>query len=84
LQFDVVEARLQHEYGVKVLVEPLPYTHVRWLGESPADEKKIDWPYSGILRARDRRERQVCMFGSKWTLDHFVENNPGLVLSETG
>jgi peptide chain release factor 3 len=84
LQFDVVEARLQHEYGVKVLVEPLPYTHVRWLGESPAGEKKIDWPYSGILRARDRRERQVCMFGSKWTLDHFVENNPGLVLSETG
>ena len=84
LQFDVVEARLHHEYGVKVLVEPLPYTHVRWLGGTPDDEQRIDWPYNGILRAKDRRERSVCLFSSQWILDHFIEKNPGLALSETG
>jgi peptide chain release factor 3 len=84
LQFDVVEARLLQEYGVKVSIEPLPFTHARWLVDSTVDEKGINWPFNGVLRAKDRRERSVCLFSSQWILDHFIEKNPGLALSETG
>jgi peptide chain release factor 3 len=84
LQFDVVEARLQQEYGVKVSIEPLPFNRARWLVDSTVDENGVNWPFNGVLRAKDRRERSVCLFSSQWILDHFIEKNPGLALSETG
>jgi peptide chain release factor 3 len=34
LQFDVIAARLQSEYGIQCSVEPLPYTAARWPASS--------------------------------------------------
>ncbi len=31
LQFEVLEYRLENEYGVNVMREPLPYRHIRWV-----------------------------------------------------
>ena len=31
LQFEVVQFRLQNEYGVESLIEPLPYSVARWV-----------------------------------------------------
>jgi peptide chain release factor 3 len=84
LQFDVVEARLLQEYGVSASVDPLSYSHARWLEGEPGDHSRINWPYNGFLRATDRRERCVCLFESQWTLQHFAEKNPGVAMSETG
>lgn len=31
LQFEVLEYRLKQEYGVDILMNGLPYNHVRWI-----------------------------------------------------
>ena len=84
LQFDVVEARLLQEYGVTVSIDLLSYSCARWLDMGPGDQDRINWPYNGFLRATDRRERCVCLFESQWTMEHFVEKNPGVSIRENG
>jgi peptide chain release factor 3 len=84
LQFDVVETRLLQEYGVTVSINPLSYSCARWLDMEPGDQAGLNWPYSGFLRATDRRDRCVCLFDSQWTMDSFVERNPKISIRETG
>lgn len=83
LQFDVVASRLLQEYGVAVSIDPLSYTFARWLDIEPNAEDRVNWPFSGLLRATDSRKRCVCLFESQWTLEHFTEKNPGLRMHET-
>ncbi|MBI5611604.1 MAG: peptide chain release factor 3, partial [Gammaproteobacteria bacterium] len=40
LQFDVVAHRLQHEYGVDAVFEPVQVATARWIG--CPDEKRLD------------------------------------------
>ena len=37
LQLDVLERRLRSEYGVEVMRQPLPYSEIRWIVNSPDD-----------------------------------------------
>jgi peptide chain release factor 3 len=78
LQFDVVEARLESEYGIRCRIEPMPHVAARWpVTESgaPADPKL---PSAGVLAAVDRRDRPVLIFESAWELRYTGENNPGV------
>jgi len=84
LQFDVVQSRLQREYGVTASIKPLPFSCARWLEAGPEETARVKWPYNGFLRAADRRGRCVGLFASQWALKNFAEENPGLRLSETG
>ena len=52
LQFEVVQARLEAEYGVTAVVEPLNYKLARWIDGDPATLDKLPWGH-GLLRARD-------------------------------
>ena len=31
LQFEVLEYRLKQEYGVDIIMNPLPYRYIRWI-----------------------------------------------------
>jgi peptide chain release factor 3 len=76
LQFDVVEARLESEYGIACRMEPLPHMAARWpVPESP-DVPALKLPSTGVLTAFDRRERPVLIFESTWELRYCVESNP--------
>lgn len=78
LQFDVVESRLLQEYGVAASVQPLSYTCACWIDAAQTNESRIDWPYGGYLRAKDKLERPVCLFESSYTLDLFLSKNAAL------
>jgi peptide chain release factor 3 len=83
LQFDVVQARLDTEYGVKTIIEPLPYKLARWLDGPPDAIERLPWGH-GLLRARDRQERLLALFRSQFDLNYCLEKYPGVKYEAMG
>ena len=53
LQFDVVASRLESEYGVETILEPLTFTAIRWAaGENTA--------IAELANSRGRRRMRPC------------------------
>ena len=81
LQFDVVLYRLLNEYNAAPVLEPAPFTLVRWF--SP-DVKREDvenlFLATGVRLALDIRDQLVILFPTKWALDYFVKEHPKLEL----
>ncbi len=71
LQFEVVQARLQDEYGVETRLERLPHQLSRWV-DGPEDQiAQLPWRY-GILRAQDNEGRLVALFSSPHELEYYA------------
>jgi len=82
LQFDIVQYRLQAEYGAESRLETAPWTIARWLGAS-TDQETLDSLYLpiGVERAVDLEGQTVLMFASDWEEGYFRERNPNVTLS---
>ncbi|MFQ5409026.1 MAG: peptide chain release factor 3 [Anaerolineales bacterium] len=83
LQFDVVRARLENEYGVETVLEPLPYTLARIVSGEPDAIGALPWGY-GLLRTRDSQARDIALFRSSYDLDHCRENYPDVTFHSFG
>jgi peptide chain release factor 3 len=83
LQFDVIAARLQSEYGIQCTVDPLSYTAARWPITPDGGEPDLNLPLSGVLAVKDRRGRDVVLFASDWELRYCAERNPGVRFLES-
>jgi peptide chain release factor 3 len=81
LQFDVVQARLETEYGVETTLERLAFTCARWVEGEPDALAAAAWP-SGRLHALDRDQRMVVLFGSIYDLNYAQQKNPRLVFHD--
>ncbi|MEN9208149.1 MAG: peptide chain release factor 3 [Gloeomargarita sp. GMQP_bins_120] len=80
LQFDVVQFRLQSEYGVETILEPLPYTLARWVvGGWPA-LTQAGRLFNTVV-VKDAQERPVLLFKNAWNLQQVQEDHPNLQLS---
>ena len=64
LQFDVVQHRMQAEYGVETLMEPTSYNIARWAegGWEAVDKAKQDGKLFGCFEAQDRWGRPGAPF----------------------
>jgi peptide chain release factor 3 len=83
LQFDVIAARLQSEYGIQCTVDQLPYVAARWPVAKEGDEaRSLSLPLSGVLAVKDRKGRDVLLFASDWELRYCAERNPGVKFNE--
>ncbi len=78
LQFDVLQARLQSEYGVETTLDRLPYTMARYLITDNGD-KPDPWP-GRILIAQDTDGRMVGLFSANSHADYLLKQNPGIQL----
>lgn len=72
LQFDVLKHRMETEYGAKVVIEPCPWTSVRWIsiGGYPvtsSDPPSRDVPNGSVL-ARDPAGRWTILTEGEWVL----------------
>jgi peptide chain release factor 3 len=89
LQFEVVQWRLQSEYGAESRLTPTPWTVLRWL-EVPESMKgsrgEFDFSRlvvaSGVSFGTDKFEHPVVFFPNEWTTRYFLEKNPELKLHE--
>ena len=84
LQFEVLTYRLRNEYNVEVILEKLPFEHIRWV-ENPTevDVARIQGT-SDMKRIKDLKENPLLLFINSWSVGMVLERNPGLKLSEFG
>ena len=73
LQFDVVRYRLEAEYNVETIMEPLSYTAARWVSGDDAEITSIG-NGRGRMRAEDHEGRPVILFTTEWDLRYAEEN----------
>ncbi|HYG74195.1 MAG TPA: peptide chain release factor 3 [Planctomycetota bacterium] len=77
LQFEVVQYRLEAEYGAKTSIQKLPYSLARWVEGTPEDLEALQLPTSA-MKTLDRENHVVALFGGKWELEYCMKQNPKL------
>ena len=81
LQFEVLQYRIQTEYGVESQLETAAWFTARWISSAIDSEtfENFSLP-TGCARAQDKDSRHVILFPNKWTLEYFSEKNPKVEL----
>jgi peptide chain release factor 3 len=80
LQFEVVQFRLQNEYNVETILEPLPYSVARWVaGGWPALEA-VGRLFNTVV-VKDSWDRPVLLFRNEWNCQQIANDHPDLQLT---
>jgi peptide chain release factor 3 len=82
LQFEVVQYRLESEYGAASRLESAPWNVVRWLPShlTEADLDNLSLP-TGAQLAYDVANKAVVLFANEWSANYFGQTNPKITLS---
>ncbi|MBY0758589.1 MULTISPECIES: peptide chain release factor 3 [Sellimonas] len=83
LQFDVLKYRLKNEYNVDIILENLPYEHIRWIENEEIDMDRLSGT-SDMKKIKDLKGRPLLLFVHEWSIRMTLERNEGLKLSEFG
>lgn len=83
LQFDVVLARLENEYGVRAQLDPLPHELARWV-EIGAGVSMEALARQDTILARDTKDQLVMLFKHQFMLDLVQERFPAIKFSNIG
>jgi len=82
LQFEVVQFRLQNEYGVETRVEPLPFSVARWV-DGGWDALESAGRLFNTATVKDSWDRPVLLFRNEWNCHQIAADHPELKLSTT-
>ncbi len=83
LQFDVIQYRLEHEYGAKCAFRPLNYYKACWV-TSDSQEKLSEFiRIKSTNMAKDKDDNWVFMAPSEWILKLEKQNFPELTFHTT-
>ena len=81
LQFEVLQYRLKHEYGVDLVNNSLPYGVARWIdGEVDVNSLK---GMDNAMIVKDNRSRLVVLISNEWQMGWVVERNPDVTFLHT-
>ncbi len=80
LQLEVVQYRLEHEYGVQTRLEPLGFAVARWVVGGWSELEKVGRIFN-CKTVRDAWNRPVLLFKNDWNLNQLRDDHPELELS---
>ncbi|ALB43145.1 MULTISPECIES: peptide chain release factor 3 [Nostocales] len=80
LQFEVVQFRLQNEYGVETILDLLPYSVARWVLGGWEALKQVGRLFN-TTTVKDSMGRPVLLFRNEWNCQQLEGDHPGLKLS---
>jgi peptide chain release factor 3 len=80
LQLEVVQHRLEHEYGVETRLEPLGYQVARWVTGGWPELEKLGRIFN-CKTVRDAWDRPVLLFKNEWNLNQLNQDHPEFELS---
>lgn len=83
LQFDVVQYRIQHEYGVQVQFQGLPYRAARWLSSDDPKALQEFVRAQGHLICTDQHGDQAILLEDLWRLNFLKERFPKIAYRST-
>ena len=81
LQFDVLKFRLKSEYNVEILLDTLPYEHIRWITSKDIDIDHIVGT-TDMKRIKDLKGNPLLLFVNPWSVQMVLDRNKGLELEE--
>lgn len=81
LQFEVLQYRLQHEYGVEVSLRTMGYTMARWVIEGP--EEFEFGRFDRVKLVLDDDGQRVLLLEDRRTFDRLMERYPVLRVVES-
>ena len=81
LQFDVLKFRMKSEYNVDYISTPQPYQAIRRIVE-PANPQGVKFYDNKWVQ--DVRGNNFVLFQSEYMIRWFLDQNPGVVLTEFG
>ncbi len=81
LQFEVLEYRLKNEYGVDIVMETLPYRHIRWVEQENFDRDNFGITMDTLI-VQDEEERPVLLFQNEWSIERVKERNKDAILRD--
>jgi len=73
LQFDVMQFRLEHEYGAPVKFERIPYRYPRWVTGPESAIARVATG-RGRMRLYDARGNSMILFEDEWNLRWALNN----------
>ena len=80
LQLEVVQYRLENEYGVPTRLEPLGFTVARWVSGGWEALEAVGRVFN-CKTVRDAWDRPVLLFKNDWNLNQLSADHPDLGLS---
>jgi len=80
LQFEVIEYRLTHEYGVDISLEHLPFTVARWAAGENLTARELDNGNNLVLKDNDGHF--VVLFRNEWAFNWEAGRNKKTVYLE--
>ncbi len=80
LQFEIVQYRLESEYGAASRLEGAPWTVARWL-DPAADAAAVMLPHN-VYMATDGQGKKVLLFPDQWSVRYFQDRNRGMKISD--
>ncbi len=84
LQFEVLKYRLENEYNVEIILEKLPYEHIRWIeNKDEIDVAKLQGT-SDMKKIQDLKGNPLLLFINQWSIGMTCDRNKNLVLAEFG
>ena len=81
LQFDVIQFRLQGEYGVETILDRLDMKYARWIDGGENAMKDITVPRGSRL-VEDTDGRKAVLVDGDWALGYVKDKNPDLKFLE--
>lgn len=78
LQFDVINYRLEHEYGAECRFEPLNFYKACWITSGNAAQFEDFCNYKSDHIGRDKDNNIVFFAESEWMLHHYMEQYPSI------
>ena len=81
LQFEVVQYRLQSEYGAESRLEQSPWKVLRWVAAEDGILMDNSQLPTGARLATDAAGQTVILFQDQWSCDFFAQRNPKFRLS---
>lgn len=82
LQFEVLEYRLNNEYGVEITKQMLPYRIIRWVEAENFDFDSFKLVMDTIVAETESGD-PVILCESEWSIRQIQERNSGVTLRET-
>jgi peptide chain release factor 3 len=80
LQFEVVQYRMQSEYGAESRLEPSPWKVLRWVASDGEQPDGAALP-TGARLVVDAAGKPVILFADQWSCDFYAERNPKVRLA---
>ncbi|MGL6173698.1 MAG: peptide chain release factor 3 [Cellulosilyticaceae bacterium] len=82
LQFEVLEYRLNNEYGVEIRTQMLPQHYIRWIEGEDFDFSSFKPSMDALLvETMDGNPVVLCQF--EWSIRQMQERNEGVIFKET-